>query len=201
MVAGGDDAVQDGEGDAAEHRQRGQDEGDRQRPLGGPSGLTATGSADGGIHQPLKPPSTSCGGPRSPAAVDADHESWKPSPSTSQQPSGQPSTVTSRLVRLRSVTVAVGAVACRPVRGGEDQAIDVEPGQPVPGADAIRCMPARASRRLAQRWRRRASPASEVGDRRPDAHGDRSPSMVRRSSRHPVSKSAGTDVRAPIEAR
>ena len=75
---------------------------------------TATGPLDGGIHQPLNPPSTSCGGPRLPAAVDADQESWKPSPSTSQQPSGQRSTVTSRPVRDCDVTVAVGPSPAAP---------------------------------------------------------------------------------------
>ena len=51
--------------------------------------VTTVGWSAGGIHQPLKPPSTIVGGPRSsPSAVRADQESWKPSPSTSQQPSG-----------------------------------------------------------------------------------------------------------------
>jgi hypothetical protein len=79
------------------------------------------------MRQPLNPPSTSVGGPRLPAAVVADQESWKPSPRTSQQAFGHWSTVTFRLRRLDDVTVAVGpvvaaaagAVAAGRNRGGQ----------------------------------------------------------------------------------
>jgi hypothetical protein len=37
---------------------------------------TVTAPSCGGIHHPLNPPATSCGGPSEPAAVAADHETW-----------------------------------------------------------------------------------------------------------------------------
>ena len=109
---------------------------------------TAVGPSAGGIHQPLNPPSTKVGGPRSPAGVDADHESWKPSPSTSQQPSGQWSTVTSRLVRPVSVTTAVG-----PPSGDELPLVGVVPADVGP-ASTIRsiCRPVVAPGAVVRRW-------------------------------------------------
>ena len=60
------------------------------------------GPSCGGIHQPLNPPATSCGGPSDPSAVRADHDGWWPSPTISQQPSGSCSTVIVRLSRSLS---------------------------------------------------------------------------------------------------
>ena len=139
--------------------------------------LTSVGPFEGGIHQPLNPPSTSCGGSEiSPASVDADQDSWKPSPSTSQQPSGQLSTVTVRLetvlrldgdggrcrrrrLRRRRSRGRRGRRRCRcaaPGVGGETMGAVGE---------AERCGPARRGLdRLT---------GEEVGDRTLDLHRDR----------------------------
>ena len=123
---------------------------------------TVTGSLDGSIHHPLKPPSTSCGAPRSPSAVDADHDSWNPSPSTSQHPSGQPSTVTSRSSRPCAVTVAVGPVVRGAGRSGAastTRSTSSPLSAPVPVV--IRCVPASSSiASPSHRVTSRASPAS-----------------------------------------
>ena len=50
----------------------------------------------------MNPPATSCDGPSDPAAVVAAHDGWWPSPTISQQPSGQSSTV---IVRLQPIAV------------------------------------------------------------------------------------------------
>ena len=195
------------EHEARQHGEHGEDEGDGERALRGPArSPPSTGPSDGGIHQPLNPPSTSCGSPRSPSAVDADHESWKPSPSTSQHPSGQPSTVTSR---LEAVLRRDGGRGCRrrPRR----------PGGRVRRARRGRCRARsrRAGRRRQHVRRRRASSsgASVARRRRPavrrPGRGDVSPddphrerrrrrwSAGRRGSR--CRTSPAPTVRGPIE--
>ena len=131
------------------------------------------------MHQPLNPPSTSVGGPRLPAAVVADQESWKPSPSTSQQPFGQlvdgdlPAEAAGRRHGGGRSGRGPGGGRGRRRGGGarQDDAVDLQPGLGARcGGDAVR---AGGQRELA--WRRTASavtasPASSVGDRGLDPH-------------------------------
>jgi len=156
---------------------------------------TATGPSDGGIHQPLNPPSTSCGGPRPPAAVDADHESWKPSPSTSQQPSGQLSTVISRPVRDCDVTVAVGPPAATPGAGRSGAARTTRStSRPVsrPFVVANRCVPAVSDDVDPSHGSAvTALPASRSAVDPCTRSGSGRPSIVTRSSRQPLSKVVG----------
>ena len=66
--------VERGEGEAAEDADRRDDQSDRCGPWAVHCITTSTGSSLGGIRQPLNPPSTSCGGPRStPSAVADQH--------------------------------------------------------------------------------------------------------------------------------
>ena len=164
---------------------------------------TSTGRSVGAIHQPLKPPSTSCGGPRLPAAVEADQDGWKPSPSTSQHPSGHPSTVTSRLVRPDARTVTSGgdpaddgAAAGRSALARTTRSTS----RPVtdPGAVATRCVPAASSSGPSHGSAATGSPASRSATSPWTRTGTAIPSTVTRSSRHPVSSCAGTVVGAPI---
>ena len=68
---------------------------------------TVVGASLGGSRHPLKPPSTSCGGPRSTGVIPLDdlgrHRSWYPSPRTSQHPSGQAPTVSDSIGAARLV--------------------------------------------------------------------------------------------------
>ena len=67
---------------------------------------TVVGAVVGSIHQPLAFPSTSCGVPRSPVGVLADHAVLKPSPRTTQHPAGHGGT--SMVLKRRPVSVTTG---------------------------------------------------------------------------------------------
>jgi len=162
---------------------------------------TSTGPSLGGTHQPLNPPSTSCGAPRSPAAVDADQDSWKPSPRTSQHPSRQPSTVTSRCRRPCPVTVAVGAAGAS--RRTPDVRTTRSTSRPVraPGVDAMRWVPASStSCSSPQTLAPSGAPASASASVPVTRTGSGVPSTLSRSSRQPVSMRSGTVARGPIES-
>ena len=93
---------------------------------------TSTGPDDGGIHHPLKPPSTSCGGAeiaivgrRRPRVVEAlaEHEPAAVGAAVDRDVAAR--------AALRAVTVAVGPrTGCgdRAVRRGEHDPVDVETG-------------------------------------------------------------------------
>ena len=182
----------------------------RSSAASGPSSARtpSTGPSHGGIHQPLKPPSTSCGGPRSagrrrrrPGVVEAlaEHE---------------PAAVRAAV----DGDVAAGAALRRHRRRSGRR-----PRSPRPAAGPATGRPARRGRRRA-RCRRRSSSSAGGSRRRASSVGRRTarpstgsparrsaidalrrapatgaPSSVTRSSRHPVSSRSGTTVRASAD--
>ena len=138
---------------------------------------TATGSADGGIHQPLNPPSTSCGGPRSPSAVDADHDvvealaEHEPAPvgaavdgdvAAGAAAAGRPSPSAVRSPRAgRSGAARTRRSTSRPVIAARRRRDPVHAGVEVD------------RRAVAHASASRASPASAAATVAPDADGDR----------------------------
>ena len=146
---------------------------------------TATGSSLGAIRQPLKPPSTSCGGPRSTPLVVADHASLWPSPRTSQQPSPQPSIFAVRLVRSSAVTSMV-AVSSAPSRRPSTRTTR-SMGRPVPAVRSTgasrRGGPARRVARGTAGGALDAVPARSSAVVRGPVSGTASPSIFTRSSR------------------
>ena len=169
-------------------------QGDRQRRLRRPARSTrrpARRSAS--IHQPLKPPSTSCGGPRSPAVgrcrprlveALAEHEPAarrrirRPSPRGSSRPD--------------SVTVAVGSAAARAAARSGAASTMRSTCRPVPlrASSAMRCVPGVE----VERWRRRTGRRRRGRRRASSATVARNAHRQRRAvDRHEVVAAPGVD--------
>ena len=157
---------------------------------------TSTGSAVGGIHHPLKPPSTSWGAAevavgrgRRPGVVEAlaEHEPAAVGTAVDRDVAAR-----AALRRDRGRRTAVGARR-RPVRCGEHDAVDVEAGpRSGRGRDAVGTGGEVDRRVVAQLGVERFA-GQRVGDRAAHLHGDRGPVDGEQVVRQPVSNVAGTD--------